>query len=441
MKVILIGAVIGLLMIGITLITELVNEREGRFREAAEDIGSTWGHPQTVAGPYIRLPLRSVVTENGKSEQRHLIMLPESLMCAMKTQTEERHRGIYSVQLYSTALNANGNFVMPDLTSLGIDSSSVLWDQATVEFSLSDTRGIPTPLSIEWNGIQHEMHPSSESAITSDVVSKNGTMREEHVISARIIIDPNTKAGNALSTYAIGFSLHGSESIHVVPLGKTTTLKATSTWPHPSFVGSVLPANHETSAQGFMAEWRSGHFARSYPQTFVAADVSRSRIRSSAFGVSFVDPANLYHQLQRSMKYVIVVVLLTFALFFTLEVVSRRRIHPMQYLLVGLALLVFYLLLTAFSEVIRFDTAYACAAAAVTALVTVYMRSVTKTLVHTAIVGGLLATLYVFIYVMLQAETYSLLIGSIGMFVAIATLMFTTRNIDWYSYGREIKEV
>ncbi|HLP28266.1 MAG TPA: inner membrane CreD family protein, partial [Candidatus Didemnitutus sp.] len=185
------------------------------------------------------------------------------------------------------------------------------------------------------------------------------------------------------------------------------------------------------------AEWRSGHFARSYPQTFVAADVSRSRIRSSAFGVSFVDPANLYHQLQRSMKYVIVVVLLTFALFFTLEVVSRRRIHPMQYLLVGLALLVFYLLLTAFSEVIRFDTAYVCAAAAVTALVTVYMRSVTKTLVHTAIVGGLLATLYVFIYVMLQAETYSLLIGSIGMFVAIATLMFTTRNIDWYSYGNQ----
>ena len=113
------------------------------------------------------------------------------------------------------------------------------------------------------------------------------------------------------------------------------------------------------------------------------------------------------------------------------------NVHPMQYLLVGLALLVFYLLLTAFSEVIRFDTAYVCAAAAVTALVTVYMRSVTKTVVHTAIVGGLLATLYVFIYVMLQAETYSLLIGSIGMFVAIATLMFTTRNIDWYSYGNQ----
>ncbi|MBK6761415.1 MAG: cell envelope integrity protein CreD [Ignavibacteria bacterium] len=435
MKVVLIGAVSGVLMIGVAFINELVNEREGRFREAAEEIGSSWGHPQTIAGPYVRLPLRPTVTKDGVTEQKTVVVLPESLRCAVNSSTQERHRGIYSVQLYSASFTADGSFIMPNLTAMGIDTSTVLWGQATVEFSLSDTRGIPTPLTIDWNGIAIELHPSSALAITSDEQNRVDARSGQHVIAARIAIDRTHPSGTSLSTYAIRFGLRGSESLSCVPLGKTTSFVATSDWPHPSFNGSILPARHETTNQGHRAEWTSGHFARSYPQAFIAEEVSSTRILSSAFGVSYVEPANLYQQLQRAVKYVVLVVLLTFALFFTLEVISKRRIHAMQYLFVGSALLVFYLMLTAISEVLRFDLAYSIAAFAVTALVTVYMRSVTKTLRYAGIVGGLLAALYVFIYVMLQAETYSLLIGSLGMFVAIATLMFTTRNIDWYSYG------
>lgn len=435
LKVVLIGAVSGVLMIGVAFINELVNEREGRFREAAEEIGSSWGYPQTVAGPYVRLPLRPTVTKDGITEQKTVVVLPESLRCAVSSSTQERHRGIYSVQLYSASFKTEGSFVMPNLSAMGIDTSMVLWDQASVEFSLSDTRGISTPLTIDWNGTAIELHPSSASAITTDDESRIGTTREQQVIAARVSIDRTQQPGTALSTYAIQFGLRGSESLHCVPLGKTTSFTATSDWPHPSFIGSILPVRHQTSDQGHRAEWTSGHFARSYPQAFLIGDVSRARITSSAFGVSYVEPANLYQQLQRAVKYVVLVVLLTFALFFTLEVISKRRIHAMQYLFVGSALLVFYLLLTAISEALRFDLAYLAAAFSVTVLVTIYMRSVTKSLRYAGIVGGLLSILYAFIYVLLQAETYSLLIGSVGMFVAISTLMYTTRNIDWYSYG------
>lgn len=423
-KITLIGGVIAVLLIGLAMIEATVSEREGRFHEATAEIGGSWGKPQILAGPYLRLPLRSTSVVNGVTISQQVIVLPESLDAKVRIETDERHRGIYTALLYSGTAKVSGRFVMPDLKALGVDTANVIWDQVSVEYDLSDTRGIPTPLYLSWNGSSLELHPSTSASIVGD----------GQVIAARVQIDPATSPGTELSEHQISIAVRGSEQFQIAPLGKNTMCTITSPWPHPSFQGSILPDQHSTAHNGFDARWRSGHFARSYGQSFILNDDIASRISASAFGVSFNDPVDLYHQLQRSTKYVVLVVLLTFALFFTLEVISKRRIHAMQYLFVGLALLVFYLMLIAYSELLRFDLSYVIASVLTTVLVTLYMRVVTGTLKHAGLVGGLLSALFVFIYTLLQAETYSIMIGSIGMFIAVAGLMYSTRKIDWYEY-------
>lgn len=424
-KIALIVGVIAVLLIGLAMIGSLVSEREGRHHEATTEIGESWGRPQVIAGPYLRLPMRTTGLVNGISTPQQAIVLPASLDAKVEAKTDERHRGIYKALLYASTASIKGTFVMPDLKSLGIDTANVIWDQVTIEYCLTDTRGIATPLFVNWNDMMYELHPSTASAIVPS----------GQVIAASFRLDPSTIPGSELGRHEIKITLRGSESLEIAPLGKNTTCTIRSPWPHPSFQGSILPDRHSTSNNGFEALWRSGHFARSYGQTFVLDEDIAKRISASAFGVSFTDPVDLYHQLERSTKYVVLVVLLTFALFFTLEVISKRRIHAMQYLLVGLALLVFYLMLIAYSELLLFSVAYSVSALLTTVLVTLYMRFVTGTYKHAALVGGLLGALFVFIYTLLQAETYSLMIGSIGMFAAVAGLMYSTRKIDWYEYS------
>lgn len=424
-KIALIVGVIAVMLIGLGLIGSLVSEREGRFREATSEIGESWGRPQVVAGPYLRLPLRTTTLVQGVSTTQQVIVLPSTLDVKIDAQTDERHRGIYTALLYSSTATLKGTFVAPDLKSLGVDTANVMWDQVTIEYCLTDTRGIATPLYVNWNDNMYELHPSTATSVVSG----------GQVIAASFRLDPSAAPGSELGRHEIKISLRGSESLEVAPLGKNTTCIIRSPWPHPSFQGSILPDRHSTSNNGFEAVWRSGHFARSYGQAFVFDSDIAGRIAASAFGVSFNDPVDLYHQLERSTKYVILVVLLTFALFFILEVISKRRIHAMQYLLVGLALLVFYLMLIAYSELLQFSLSYLISSALTTVLVTIYMRFVTGTYKHAILVGGLLGALFVFIYTLLQAETYSLMIGSIGMFAAVAGLMYSTRKIDWYEYS------
>jgi inner membrane protein len=423
-KIALVAAVMAVLLVGLAMIGSLVSEREGRYHEATTEIGASWGKAQVLAGPYLRLPLKSMAVINGATTTQQVIILPETLDAKVNVETDERHRGIYTALLYAGKATIGGTFVMPDLKAIGIDTANILWDQVTLEYSLSDTRGIPTPLNVTWNGTDRELHPSTASSITMS----------GQVIATSITLDHTATTGSVIGRHNITIAMRGSETLEVAPLGKTTTLSMQSTWPHPSFQGSILPDRHNTSQSGFDAVWRSGHFARSYGQAFIVTDEITTRITNSSFGVSFKDPVDLYRQLERSTKYVVLVVLLTFALFFTLEVISKRRIHAMQYLLVGFALLVFYLMLIAYSELLRFDLSYVISAFLTTLLVTLYMRFVTGTIKHALLVGGLLSALFVFIYTLLQAETYSLMIGSVGMFIAVAGLMYSTRKIDWHEY-------
>jgi inner membrane protein len=225
-----------------------------------------------------------------------------------------------------------------------------------------------------------------------------------------------------------------------VPTGKATEVSVTSSWPHPGFSGAFLPETRQTTAAGFTASWRVAYFARAYPQAWlngaIDQDEHRRRVGASQFGLDLVQTVDQYQQAERATKYGLLFILLTFASFFLWELLQTLRLHPVQYLLVGCALIVFYLLLLSISEHVAFATAYLVAAGATVGLVGAYSAAILRAgLKGALVVGGWLASLYGLLFVLLQLEDVALLVGAIAVFAALALVMFLTRRVEWYAGG------
>ena len=223
--------------------------------------------------------------------------------------------------------------------------------------------------------------------------------------------------------------VNGSDRIGFVPVGEVTQVKLASSWRSPSFDGAFLPAEREVGEQGFIARWKVLHLNRNYPQAWTGVE---QKLAESAFGVRLFTAADVYQQSTRSAKYAALFITLTFTTFFFAEVLRRRRLHAVQYLLIGFALIIFYSLLIALSEHMRFGLAYLASTAAVVGLVTLYAFWSFGSARLAALVGGLLAILYGYLYILLRLEDYSLLMGSVGLFAALAAVMYVTRRIDWH---------
>ncbi|MBI9066499.1 MAG: cell envelope integrity protein CreD [Salinivirgaceae bacterium] len=416
-KLIVIGILFLLLMIPTSMIRSLIRERENRRDEVFREINSKWGNSQTIKGPVISIPYKYHYKEDDKNKTtiEFAHFLPENLTIKGDIHPEERYRSIYKVIVYNSVLHFSGNFKDLSFDSWKINQKDILWDEAYICIGIPDMRGINTEINIAMNENSYTVDPG----VRSNDLIKSG-------VSAPIKI--NTK--DSVHNFSFTLDVNGSETINFVPLGKTTNVAIQSVWTTPSFSGAFIPDNREISKDGFTADWKILHLNRNYPQKWRGA---KYKINNSAFGVDLLLPVDHYLKSERAIKYAIMFIALTFLVFFFTEILNKKRIHPIQYLLIGIGLLIFYSLLISLSEHISFGWSYLIASTAIVTLITLYTKSTIGRIRITLTVFAILVALYVFLYTLLQLEDYSLLMGSIGIFVALSLVMYLSRKVDWFA--------
>ena len=429
-----IGVIILLLLIPVSMVERLIYERENRQREAITEVSSKWGEQQTITGLVLTIPYKtySKVYEDGKTDKFKLVesrefahFLPEVLNINGDILPEIRYRGIYEVIVYNSKINLTGSFSTPDFEELKIDKNNILWNEAFISLGLSDLRSIQENISVKWNDKHYFFNPGVES---KDVID-NG-------ISTRLPIN-NLDSVITKSQFSLSLNFNGSSGLNFIPLGKVTKVNIKSKWKNPSFVGAFLPDKREINADGFSSNWEVLHLNRSYPQSFKG---SVQGINGSSFGVNLIVPVDEYQKSMRSAKYAVMFITLTFLIFFFVQILNGVRIHPIQYIIVGLALCVFYTLLIALSEHITFMLSYLISSISIISLITLYAKSIFNHKKLTSLICLILTALYLFIYSIIQMEDYALLMGSIGLFIVLATIMYLSRKIDWYAIKTKGKE-
>jgi len=430
-KAITIGILVLLLLIPISMVEDLILDRKSAGKDVAEEISSKWGKQQTLTGPIICVPYRYKIVNSSppiindgvriiQERQDIAFFLPDELNVETDMQPEIRYRSIYKTAVYQSKLKATGIFKRPDFNKLSIANiSDIEWENAFVIVGISDLKGVRSNIIFNWDGNPKE----SMSGVSSS-----------NLVGSGITIKTPLKANDAEDgTYAFDFALtlNGSHGLFFVPVGKTTNVSMTSPWNTPSFDGEFLPDQRDI-ASGFSASWSVFSYNRNFPQMWLMSSDRSYDLGSSKFGVNLLFPVDHYQKSMRSAKYAIMFIALTFLAFFMIELISRKRIHPFQYLLTSFGLVLFYSLLLSLSEQMSFNLAYLFAALAIIILITAYSHSIFKDIKQTISMGSLLTTLYLFLFTVLQVEDFALLIGSIGLFIALATVMYVSRKVDWY---------
>ncbi len=416
------GILVLLMQIPIAMIARTIDERRTTKDAAFDEVTRTWGAGQELTGPILTVPFLERWVDNDnktriRSGARHFT--PRAVTVRGRAETEVRRRGIFDVPLFVAHLRVEGAFVIPEATQFGGPGQEILWDQASVAVGIADPRAIRAASRFSFGAQDHAFEPGPGQAATF----LSGGL---HVPLAAV-----GKPG-ARVPFSFDLTVGGSKRLTVVPTGDETLVTLASPWPHPSFDGAWLPTDRRVSPSGFEASWRVLNLARNFPSSWIAQEVDSTRLSASAFGVSLLSPVDTYRTNERAVKYQILFVGLTFLGFALFELLAGVRIHPIQYLLVGLALCLFYLLLLSLSEHVGFSRAYGIAAVAVAGLVGGYVRFVLGKTSRALVVTGLLGALYGFLFVLLQIQDYALLVGSVGLFMVLAAVMWFTRRVKWY---------
>lgn len=414
-RLIIIAALSLLLLIPSVLIQNVISERENRRDAVASEISQKWGQEQAVVGPVLTIPYTYYFSEDEETRtvKRYAHFLPETLVVNGSILPEIRYRGIYEVVVYNSNLTMAGNFSPLTISSLGIPGGDFLLDEAFVSIGISDMAGIKEAITINWDDTEFLANPGIESS---------------DVLNSGISISPDIELGRGYS-FDVTLNLNGSSGLRFSPIAEETTVKLQSDWANPSFAGGFLPVSREVSSDGFTSEWNILHLNRNFPQQWLG---SNQEVMNTTFGVDLLLSVNQYQKTMRTAKYAIMFIGLTFLTFFMIELLSKKIIHPVQYLLIGFALLIFYTLLLSISEYVAFGLAYFIAAAAIIFLITAYSYMVLSDSRSTLIICGVLTLLYGYLYILLQLQDFALLFGSIGLFGVLAFIMYLTRNIDWF---------
>jgi len=413
-------ALIGLaLLIPAGLIQNLIDERNQRQDEAVNDIASKWGAQQCILGPVVEIPLiRNLRSKEGSvySQKTALTVLPESLEIVASLDPQIRYRGIYEAVLYSSETTLKGTFQIPSDSDIDLHQQLFL-DQAIIHLGITDLSGIQKSVEATIAGTKQTLEPGTLQNI-------KGTGVQFKLAHLEL---------NQSFTFEIKLTLNGNQRIDFAPVGKSTSVQLSAPWSTPSFDGNFLPTVREVSEDGFTAKWNVLYYNRDFPQHWIGPEQSPANAR---FGVNLLVPANVYQQATRTTKYAHLFILFTFVGFFLTEIIRRERVHPVQYLLIGASLILFYTLLISLSEHSSFGIAYLIAAASTIALISFYSANIlgkTSLGIFTSIA---LTVLYAYAYMLLQLEDFSLLLGSIALFLLLALFMFLTRKIDWYSISK-----
>ena len=422
------AALVLALLIPLTLIEGKIAERAATRAGVIAELANTSVGEQTVSGPLLVVPCTEhYVVEEGDSksgytkEQRtrdcSRVHVAETLSTSGSLTTENRYRGIYSARFFVAKLDFRGRF---DVAAWRLAAAGVTreWGTPLVLMSIRDVRGIRSTSALTWNGNESPFKPGAGPASSAPGV-------HAAIAAERRASGPHD--------FAFSMEILGLQKLSFTPSAKQHDLKLYADWAHPSFGGRHLPATREVTASGFQAAWRISELASEAPRALLACgDPGCKALEPYAFGVSLIDPVDVYTQANRAVKYALLFVLLTFAVFFLFEIMRDLRIHPVQYGLVGLALAVFFLLVIALSEHIRFAYAYAIAASACVGVITVYVQAVLESTVRALGFSVMLTALYTMLYALLRSEDYSLLLGALLVFGVLAAIMLLTRRVDWY---------
>jgi len=441
-KGLIIAFLVLLLIIPTLYVQNLIEEREQRQKEAVTEVSNKWAGRQTVTGPMIVLPYWQTDgdTATKKIRSKHFAFsLPDELSVNAAIFPKEKSRGIYKVMLYNSRVNLSGSFKDIDLQKLNILPEDVIWNESFVKFNVSDVKGLNDELILQWKNQPLHLSPQS----FEDRSGSNG-------LTAALSLNGIDDLKNSI--FSCQLDLNGSEQLLFTPLGKSTSVNMQSKWPHPSFTGDILPQNSQVRDSGFTANWKSMAHKRSFPQQWkddayalgkpiwnagmierrTTAVVDNSNyITNAAFGADLFVPVNGYQKTMRSVKYSVLCILLTFSAFFLIETTNKRSVHPFQYGLIGLALVLFYILLLSFSEYIGFTASYIIASIATIGLIAWFAKSILFSGRLSGILSLVLVLMYSYVFTILQLQDYSLLFGSIGLFITLAIIMYFSRKIQW----------
>jgi len=432
-RMIMIATLILILLIPLAFVKDLIREREFRQTDVVNEINEKWGEEVTLYGPILKVPYKTYKEKsvfNPKTKQyvaekessmNYAYFFPKQLDFKANAKSKTKKRNNFESVVYESYIEISGSFTQPNFSSKDIKQEDIIWSKSTVLFNTSNLKGIKSQVNIQLGKNNYDF----ETNYHSDKQNKNGLDElESSYIKAENIDFTKTQNFN------MSLSYNGSKSMRFIPIGKTTTAKMTSNWVNPSFTGNFLPQDEgeKVNKDGFKANWKILDINRPFSQQFFN---HLPNLNEYAFGTNFIVPVDEYQKSNRTVKYGFMVIGLTFLVFFLIQTMSKINIHPFQYVMIGVALVMFYTLLISISEHSSFLKAYLISGSAVVALITLYSKSILKSFKFIFLIGTCLTVLYGFIFVIIQLENYALLVGSIGLFIILAVVMYVSRKIDW----------
>ncbi|MCL2389122.1 MAG: cell envelope integrity protein CreD [Elusimicrobia bacterium] len=441
-KLVVIGGLILLMLIPLWFVSGVIRDRV-RYRDnATRTVTDSWGGRLLVAAPVLNIPYTvrtACAVTNTMTVARHYVKIaPRELNADVNINSQTRRIGIFEVPVFTADFNLSGNFGKLE----NIDISTLHLNEAFITLETNNLSGIsPNPV-LKWNGAAREFEPSTAGrALQADITRLETRQRAGRVaersqawqrpMPLRMLSSRVNFTNDDVNYFEMQFSLRGSDSVSFVPVAKNNHFNVTSNWAIPNFSGNFLPDSREVTDSGWNAQWHISYLASGIPAIHLeAADFS-----PAIFTTTLLLLIDNHRAAERATKYGILFIILTFLACFIVEITSKKPVHPFQYLLVGAALTIFYILLLSISEFMSFALAYTISAVATTGLITAYAKfAIAKTmpLKYVAAIFIGLSTLYTYLYILLQLEDMALLFGSISIFVGLAIAMYVTRNINWY---------
>ena len=405
-KIALMGTLALLLLIPLSMVQSQIADRQNAASASQDEVAASWGRAQTLTGPVLKFTYEIEILDKDQKhlEEATLTVYPQTLSYDIDTQTQTLHRSIYDIMVYGADVVVTGDFVIPAYLA-----EEKIKDQI-VSMGLSDLRGIDGPVEVTLGEQSYHFHSGSGGKRDSYSGESRASLLES------IKVDKALMDGKTVLPFRLTYRVKGSSSLMVRPYGETTEVKMHSDCPDPSFTGDFLPSDREVTEEGFTARWS-------------VSEINRGNPDDTSFGVNLLQGVTQYQKTTRSAKYGILVILLVFIAGLAVELVGKKKISIVQYLVIGLSLVLFYALVLSFSEFMSFTVAYALAALMTIAALFGYFRGILRDR-SAWLLTALVALAYLLSYILLQMETYALLAGTLVLFVLLVGIMYLTRNLN-----------
>ena len=406
-KIALMGVLALLMLIPLSMVQGQIRDRQDAADTSRDEVAASWGHAQKLTGPVLKFSYDIEVLDKDQrktTQTAAATIYPRTLVYDIDTQTQTLHRSIYDIMVYGADVVVTGDFVVP--AYLGEEKLT----EQLVMMGMTDLRGIEGSVDITLGEKKYSFHSGSSRVDEYNPENSKGTLSEY------IDIDRTLMDGKTVLPFRLNYRVKGSSSLKVRPYGETTEVKMRSDCPDPSFVGDFLPSEREVTDKGFTARWS-------------VSEINRGDPDDTCFGVNLLQGVTQYQQTTRSAKYGILIILLVFIAGLAVELVGKKKIDIVQYLVIGLSLVLFYALVLSFSEFMSFSVAYALAAVMTIAALFGYFRGILRDR-SAWLLTALVALAYLLSYILLQMETYALLAGTLVLFALLVGIMYLTRNLN-----------